>query len=41
MDIYPAIIHEGDLSPDDVGDEVDEICNAIAEAVKGWGTDEG
>jgi hypothetical protein len=40
MDLYPAIVHEGDLSPDSVGDAVDEICNQISEAVKGFGTNE-
>jgi len=32
MDIYPAIIHEGDLSPDYSGSDVDTICNAIHDA---------
>lgn len=40
MNLYPAIIHEGDLSPESVGDQVDGICNEIAEAVKGFGTNE-
>eukprot|EP00527_Entomoneis_sp_CCMP2396_P009148 CAMPEP_0198137210 /NCGR_PEP_ID=MMETSP1443-20131203/739_1 /TAXON_ID=186043 /ORGANISM="Entomoneis sp., Strain CCMP2396" /LENGTH=323 /DNA_ID=CAMNT_0043798569 /DNA_START=41 /DNA_END=1012 /DNA_ORIENTATION=+ len=34
------MIHEGDLSPDAFGDEVDEICNEIHEACAGFGTDE-
>ena len=40
MNIYPAIIHEGDLSPDYSGSDVDTICNAIHDACKGFGTDE-
>jgi len=39
--LYPEIIHEGDLSPESVGEEIDEICDQIHEACKGWGTDEG
>ena len=35
LDLYPEIIHEGDLSPDAVGSEVDEICNEIHAACKG------
>jgi len=38
--LYPDIISEGDLSPDMVLSEVDEICNAISEACKGFGTNE-
>lgn len=40
VDLYPAIIHEGDLSPDAFGSEVDEICQEIHDACKGFGTDE-
>jgi hypothetical protein len=40
IDIYPTIILEGDLSPDAFGSEVDDICNAIHSACKGFGTDE-
>jgi len=40
MNLYPDIVHENDLSPDAFGDEVDEACNAIYKACKGWGTDE-
>ncbi|ACI65638.1 annexin [Phaeodactylum tricornutum CCAP 1055/1] len=40
IDLYPAIIHEGDLSPDSFGPEVDEICNEIDASCKGFGTNE-
>jgi len=40
LNLYPSIVHSSDLSPDSVGSDVDEICNEIAEAVKGFGTDE-
>jgi hypothetical protein len=40
LDLYPFIVHEGDLSPDSFGSDVDDICNEIHKACKGWGTDE-
>lgn len=40
MNLYPAIIHEGDLSPSYSGSDVDVICNEIHSACKGFGTDE-
>ena len=40
MDLYPAIIHEGDLSPSYSGSDIDMICNEIHSACKGFGTDE-
>jgi hypothetical protein len=39
ISLYPAEIYEEDLSPD-AGTEIDEICNEIHEACKGWGTSE-
>jgi hypothetical protein len=41
LNLYPNIIHEGDLSPDAVGSEVEQACKEIHEACKGFGTDEG
>jgi len=41
FDLYPPCIHEGDLSPDAFGTEVDEICKEIRSSVKGlFGRDE-
>jgi hypothetical protein len=40
LDLYPHQIHEGDLSPGSYGKEVDEVCEAIHKACKGFGTDE-
>jgi hypothetical protein len=40
MNLYPSIIHEGDLSPDAFGTDVDSICNEIHDATKGFGTNE-
>lgn len=40
MNLYPSIIHQGDLSPDSFGSDVDNICNEIHGACKGFGTDE-
>jgi hypothetical protein len=34
LDLYPEIIHEGDLSPDAVGSDVDAICDEIHKATK-------
>ena len=34
VDLYPASIMKGDLSPDSFGSEVDDICNEINEACK-------
>ena len=34
IDLYPAILMKGDLSPDSFGGEVDDICNEINEACK-------
>ena len=38
--LYPAIVMEGDLSPDAVGSDVDDVCQEIHDACKGFGTDE-
>ena len=38
IDFYPSIVHENDLSPDAFGSEIDDICNEIHAACKGWGT---
>lgn len=38
--LYPEIIYEGDLSPDSVGEEIDEKVERIYQACKGFGTDE-
>lgn len=38
--LYPEIIYKGDLTPDSVGDAVDEKIEKIHKACKGWGTDE-
>lgn len=40
LNLYPQIIHDNDLSPDSVGSEIDEICDQIHAACKGFGTDE-
>jgi len=40
FDLYPPCIHEGDLSPDAFGTEVDEICKEVDEICKGFGRDE-
>jgi len=40
IDFYPSIVHENDLSPDAFGSEIDDICNEIHAACKGWGTNE-
>ena len=40
MNLYPAIIHEGDLSPNYSGSDIDVICEGIHSACKGFGTDE-
>jgi hypothetical protein len=40
IDLYPAMILEGDLTPDAFGPEVNELCQEIHDACKGFGTDE-
>ena len=40
IDLYPPIVHQGDLSPDAFGNDVDKICEEIQSACKGFGTDE-
>jgi hypothetical protein len=40
IDLYPPIIHAGDLTPDAAGSKVDSICEQIHKACKGFGTDE-
>jgi hypothetical protein len=40
LDFYPAMILEGDLTPDAFGPEVTELCQQIHDACKGFGTDE-
>eukprot|EP00567_Pseudictyota_dubia_P017268 CAMPEP_0197442720 /NCGR_PEP_ID=MMETSP1175-20131217/8676_1 /TAXON_ID=1003142 /ORGANISM="Triceratium dubium, Strain CCMP147" /LENGTH=122 /DNA_ID=CAMNT_0042973249 /DNA_START=29 /DNA_END=394 /DNA_ORIENTATION=+ len=39
IDLYPDIVLSGDLSPD-IGPEIDELCDEIKKACKGFGTDE-
>ena len=38
--LYPDYLKKGDLSPDAFGSEVDQICQRIHDACKGFGTDE-
>jgi hypothetical protein len=40
LDLYPAYLKKGDLSPDAFGSEVDHICHEIHDACQGFGTDE-
>lgn len=40
MNLYPNIIHKGDLSPEACGPKISTICEEIHHACKGWGTDE-
>lgn len=37
INIYPEIVHENDLTPDAFGPEIDEYCQEIHDACKGWG----
>jgi len=40
FDLYPPSILEGDLSPESFGSEVDDICEEIRAATKGFGCDQ-
>jgi hypothetical protein len=40
IDLYPSMLHVGDLSPGMFGSDVDEICEEIEAACKGFGTNE-
>lgn len=35
--LYPAVVTNNDLSPDHGGSVVDESCEEIYKATKGWG----
>lgn len=35
--LYPKVVRDNDLSPDHGGSEVDELCEQIYKATKGWG----
>ena len=35
--LYPKVILDNDLSPDHGGSEVDDLCQQIQDATKGWG----
>ena len=37
IQIYPEIVRQNDLSPDHGGSKVDELCEQIHGATKGWG----
>lgn len=39
MDLFPEELYEEDLTPD-IGEEIEETCNEIRAACKGWGTSE-
>mmetsp|Transcript_11361 Transcript_11361/g.33451 ORF Transcript_11361/g.33451 Transcript_11361/m.33451 type:complete len:146 (-) Transcript_11361:765-1202(-) len=39
LSFYPDIVYEADQTPE-CGPEIDEACENIRDAVKGWGTDE-
>jgi Annexin len=38
--LYPKFIHDGDLSPEAFGSDIDLTCQEIQGACKGFGTDE-
>lgn len=38
IDLYPRELYDEDLTPD-CGVEIDDVCNEIYEACKGWGKD--
>jgi hypothetical protein len=35
--LYPNVVYENNLAPDHGGSEVDEACEEIHAATKGWG----
>jgi hypothetical protein len=35
--LYPEIIAKNDLTPDHFGAEIDDVCEEIFSATKGWG----
>jgi hypothetical protein len=39
IELYPKAVHEGDLTPT-IPPEIDNICEAIDAACKGFGTNE-
>ena len=41
LELYPSIMYKGDLTPGDVGEDIDQICEEIHDACKGFGTNEG
>jgi hypothetical protein len=34
--IYPEIVMQQDLAPDHFGSEIDDLCQQIRDATKGW-----
>lgn len=40
VDFYPAMVYEGNLTPDNIGSDIEEVCQEIQDACKGFGTDE-
>lgn len=37
IDLYPAIVKEQNLAPDHFGSHIDDLCEEIHNATKGWG----
>jgi hypothetical protein len=35
--LYPKVVQDNDLSPDHGGHDVDDLCQQIHDATKGWG----
>jgi Annexin len=40
LELYPSMVHEGEISRDVASDEIDDLCQKIHDACKGFGTQE-
>lgn len=40
LELYPSMVHEGSVSRDVAGSDIDDICQTIHEACQGFGTNE-
>jgi hypothetical protein len=40
LEIYPSIVHDSELSRDIGSSEIDDVCQRIHDACKGFGTNE-
>jgi hypothetical protein len=40
LELYPPMVHEGEISRDVASGDIDDLCQQIHDACKGFGTNE-